>query len=110
MIIIFGLIAVVFCICIFLGWFFTHKASRKERLMMIEKGINPNDVQQKGTDMKLSFLKIGIVIIGLSVGLGIIGILVELNALGSSNAFPLAILGASGGLALVIASRLSSKR
>lgn len=78
--------------------------------MMIEKGINPHDVQTKGEGLKGSFFKVGIVIVGLSIGLGLIGILVELNALGHSQAFPMAILGVCGGLALVIANRLSSKR
>ena len=108
--IIFGLIVINFCICIFLAWFFTHKAKHEERLMMIEKGMNPNEELNKESGLKSAMFIIGIVVIGLSVGLAIIAILVEFHSLGESNAVPMSILGTCGGVALVIANRLSSNK
>lgn len=108
--IIFGLLGITFCICIFLAWFFTHKAKHEERLMMIEKGINPDENQHTGGGLKSALFKLGVVIIGLSIGLGVIAILVECHALGDSNATPMSILGICGGAALVIGNRLSSKK
>jgi hypothetical protein len=103
-----GLIGITFCICIFLAWYFTHKARHQERLMMIEKGMDPNEELNKEGGVKSALFKLGIVIIGLSIGLAIIGILVEFHSLGESNAIPMSILGICGGVALVIANRLSS--
>ncbi|WP_299288359.1 DUF6249 domain-containing protein [uncultured Mucilaginibacter sp.] len=105
-----GLIGITFCICIFLAWYFTHKARHQERLMMIEKGMNPIEELNKESAVKSALFKLGIVIIGLSIGLAIIGILVEFHSLGRSNATPMSILGICGGAALVIANRLSSTK
>jgi len=105
-----GLMGITFCICIFLAWYFTHKARHQERLMMIEKGMNPNDELNKEGGIKSAMFKLGIVIIGLSIGLAIIAILVEFHSLGGSNATPMSILGICGGAALVIANRLSSTK
>lgn len=107
-IVIFGLI--IFCICIFLAWFFTHKARHEERLMMIEKGMNPNEELNKESGLKSAMFIIGIVVIGLSIGLAIIAILVEFHASGESGIAPMSILGICGGVALVIANRLSSAK
>ncbi|MCR8556394.1 hypothetical protein KXD93_02005 [Mucilaginibacter sp. BJC16-A38] len=108
--IIWGLITITFGICIFLAWYFTHKARHQERLMMIEKGMNPNEELNKNGGIKSAMFKLGIVIIGLSIGLAIISILVEFHSLGISNATPMSILGLCGGTALVIANRLSSTK
>ena len=106
--VIFVIVWATFCICIFLAWYFTHKAKHKERLMMIEKGLNPNEGLNKENGVQSAMFKLGIVIVGLSIGLVIIAILVGFNSLGRSNATPMGILGICGGIALVIANRISS--
>lgn len=95
-----------FFLFMFLAWFYYSRARHKERLMLIEKGINPDSFSetQKQTGPPLG-LKVGIVIIGLSIGLTIISVLVHFNALGSGNATPLAIIGLSLGVSLVISNR-----
>ena len=109
--IIWGLLGITFCICIFLAWYFTHKAKHQERLMMIEKGMNPNEEMNTGGGLKSAMFKLGIVIIGLSIGLAIIPILGSINpSLVNSNATIMSILGICGGSALVIANRLSSSK
>lgn len=92
-----------FFTCILLAWYFAHQARHKERLLMIEKGMKPDLPVRNGS----ALLKIGIVVIGLSIGLATIGILSHFNLLGSADAIPLSIFGLSGGIALLIANHLS---
>lgn len=108
--IILGLITVTFGVCIFLAWFFTHKARHQERLLMIEKGMNPNEESNREGGLKSIMVKLGILIIGLSIGLAVIAILVQFDSLGRSNAVPMSILGICGGVALVVANRLSARK
>jgi Flp pilus assembly protein TadB len=109
--IILGLISVIFGICIFLAWFFAHKARHQERMLMIEKGMNPNEDLNKQDGLKSIMAKVGILIIGLSIGLAVIAILVQFDYLGkSTNAATMSILGICGGVALVVANRLSARK
>lgn len=94
-----------FALCLFLAWFFTHKAKHQERLLMIEKGMNPDEAAEKWS-FKSGFLKLGIVIIGLSIGLLIIGLLANFKSLGESGVTPIAILGLCGGGAMILANRI----
>jgi len=103
-IIVFGLLG--FCTCILLAWYFAHQARHKERMLMIEKGMNPELPVRSGS----ALVKIGIVVIGLSVGLGIVEILNQLHVLGNPDIVPLSILGLSGGTALILANHLSKPK
>lgn len=99
------LVWVAFIICIFLVWFFSHRAKHKERLMMIEKGLNVGEHLQKQESFRFPWLKLGIVVIGLSIGLLIIAILVGFKLLErGGNTLPLSILGVCGGISMVIAN------
>lgn len=109
-VIVLELLALLFGICTFLAWFFTHKARHQERMLMIEKGMNPYEGSNKEGRLKLFVTKLGILIVGLSIGLAVIAVLVEFDSLGRSNAIPLSILGICGGAALVVANRLSAGR
>ena len=98
-------------ICIFLVWFFSQRARHKEKLMMMEKGIDPKSNPYNNNGFRFPWQKIGITIIGLGVGLIIISILTSLKALeGGGNALPLAILGICGGASMVLANRLDSDK
>jgi hypothetical protein len=93
-----------FCLCIFMAWYYAHTARHKERMLMIEKGMDPDaHAAPKGSVL----LKLGIVVIGLSLGMVIIGILAYYHALGDPGAIPLGILGLSGGISLLIANHVS---
>ncbi len=99
-----------FITCLFFVWFFSHRANHKERLMMIEKGF---DIEERSKKKGIGFpwLKLGIIIIGLSVGLLIITLLASLKLLDKGgNALPLAILGLCGGTAMVIANNLGGSK
>lgn len=59
----------LFSVIIFLVWYFNQKAKSKERLLIIEKGIDPKDLDfliQKTTPPQ--WLKIGIIVVGIAIG------------------------------------------
>jgi hypothetical protein len=102
-------IASLWVVCgigIFLAWYFIHKARHQERLLMIEKGMNPNDAGGRN-GLKSTMIKLGVVVIGLSIGLFIIAMLVQFHSLGKSDAVPMSILGLCGGISLIVANRVS---
>lgn len=76
---------------------------------MIEKGMDREEQLKRKARSGFPWLKLGILVIGLSAGLLIITILVALDLLDKGgNALPLAILGLCGGIAMVIANNLGS--
>ncbi|WP_316791172.1 DUF6249 domain-containing protein [Pedobacter frigoris] len=99
-----------FCTCLFLAWFFSHRAKHKERLMMIEKGLNPIDEENKYKRPQSFGLMLGLIIFGLGIGLVIIAVLVNLDALGKSDATPVAILALCGGSALIIGGYIENRK
>lgn len=59
----------LFSIIIFLVWYFNHRAKAKERLLIIEKGVEPKDLHllmEKTPPPQ--YLKIGIIAIGIALG------------------------------------------
>jgi len=103
------LVWITFFICVFLAWFFSHKAKHKERMVKIEKGLDVDKPLREGEISRFPWLKLGVVIIGLSVGLLIIAVFVSLGLLHKGgNALPLSILGICGGVSFVIANYLNS--
>ncbi|UYQ95951.1 hypothetical protein MKQ68_12655 [Chitinophaga horti] len=106
----FSLLCFTSCILIFLAWFFSHTARHKERLLMIEKGMNPDAEGSARPNARKALFKLAVVVIGLSIGLALIGILAEFERLGRSGAIPISILGLCGGIALIIANHLSKPK
>ncbi len=112
------LVWIAFIICLFLAWFFSHKAKHKERMLMIEKGRNVDELSKKETGFdkplreeisRFPWLKLGVVITGLSVGLLIVGVLAKLDLLHKvGGALPLSILGICGGVSFIIANYLNN--
>ncbi len=96
-------------VCLFLAWYFSHKARHEERKMLIEKGLNADDFVKEEKGFKFPWLKLGMVIVGLSVGMGVIAILVNLDLTGRSDAIFPAILGICGGSSLVIAHYIDKR-
>ena len=105
------LIWIAFIICLFLVWFFSHRANHKERLMMIEKGMDVEEAGKKKPGFRFPWFKIGLLIVGLSVGLLLIALLAATKKLDQGgNTLPLAILGVCGGLSMVIANYLDKDK
>jgi len=96
-------------ICVFLAWFFRHKDGHKERMKLIEQGINPTE--KASAERTMNIMRVAIVIVGISIGLIIIAVLVRHKLLNHyGNAFPLAILGLCGGVSLIIANLINRNR
>lgn len=107
----FLIVWLAFMACGFLGWYFSHRARHKEKLMLIEKGVSPEDLRKKEHRSKLSWAKVGIVVLGLSIGLLSISIFItQLHLINDSPATIMAILGICGGTALVLANRIDHKK
>lgn len=106
--IIYGCIAIAIIICLFLVWFFSHRASHQERMLRIEMGIQP---EQKKGDRQSVWIKIAFLLGGLGVALLLISILVSLKMLDSGgNALPLALIGICGGVSMLLANRYTEKK
>ncbi|MDT3404231.1 DUF6249 domain-containing protein [Mucilaginibacter terrae] len=87
--------------CLFLTWYFWHRANSKERLFLLEKGLDPKETVDKMPGASL--LKVGIIIIGLSIGLLFIYVLDKFVAVHAQLGLP--ILGISGGISMIIANK-----
>ncbi len=71
--------------------------------MLIEKGVNTEKILKKDR-FKISWLKLGIIIVGLGLGLALVGILLQLQLIKGGDPFVLAILVLSVGLSFIIAN------
>lgn len=58
------ILIITFVVAIFLAWFFIYKAKTKERLLLIEKGVDLNKIPKVKT-LEFPWLKIGV---GLACG------------------------------------------
>ena len=100
------ILLVFFLTALFLTWFFTHKARVKERLLLIEKGIDLSTLP-KSKNFKVFFpwLKIGIVITSISIGLLLGAFLVEMPAFSkiAGGQLPLLLIFLFGGIGMIFA-------
>lgn len=94
-------ITITSIVCLFLTWYFWFKARQQERLLLIEKGI---EGQSPVKENNSGLLKLGIVLIGLSVGLLTIHLLHNLGGLNIGDSAGLSIMGISGGISLIVAN------
>ena len=65
--IIFGILLFFFLTGLFLTWFFSHKARTKERLLLIEKGVDISNLSMGPSPFL--WLKIGILLFSTALGL-----------------------------------------
>jgi hypothetical protein len=63
------ILILVASVALFLGWFFVRQAKFKERLLLIEKGIEIKELNDKGSkSQNIIWLRIGIIITGTALG------------------------------------------
>jgi hypothetical protein len=64
-----AIVTICFLAGVFFSWYFVHSAKVKERLILIEKGVDISNLPQTG-NFKFNFpwLKIGMIITGASLG------------------------------------------
>jgi len=104
-----AVLLVTFMICVFLTWYFSHNARTKERLILIEKGVDPEVLFRKGQRFRFPWLKLGVLAIGIGVAFGIIAFLGSLDLGRIMNELAFATLAICTGISLVIANYLGKR-
>jgi len=99
-----SIVFIFFMAGVFFTWFFIHKAKTKERLILIEKGIDLSQLphERKFVD-NFPWLKVGLVIAGMGLGLLI---LVPLEMVGME----IGGVFLFGGIGMVIANYLDKPK
>jgi hypothetical protein len=101
--IIFTILFLAFLTVAFLAWYFTHKTREKERLIMLEKGMElPDFAAGWQFNFRFPWLKMGLVIVGIGLGL-LVGTIAE--NLTSFRGVPLepVMMLLFGGIGMIIA-------
>ncbi|MEX0646421.1 MAG: DUF3149 domain-containing protein [Balneolaceae bacterium] len=96
----FTIIFVTFVIVAFLTWFFIHKSKEKERLLLIEKGIDYSQLPDRKFNFSFPWLKLGTVVTSITIGTGIAVIIME-N--GGHEGFVPLFMFLFGGIGMIIA-------
>jgi hypothetical protein len=93
----------------FLAWYFSSKGRQEEQKILIQNGMNAEDLYKRiHKRRQLWFLKIGIVIIGLGMSFVLIAILDNLHLMHPDALFP-GIFCLCIGISLVIAYQIGKK-
>ena len=98
------IVLVAFIVCIFLAWYFAHSARLKERLLLIEKGMDPDQFLKKTNAIGTSlWLKAGVVVIGVSLGIAVAGMYLI------APTYKLPLLGIFAGISFIVAHYIDRK-
>lgn len=98
----FTLIVIAFIIAAFLTWFFIHRSKVEERKLLIEKGVDHNELPEIGMpSFRFPWLKIGCVFTLGSIGI-LVGLILE-GTIDRSGSEPLLGMLIFGGLGIVLA-------
>ena len=81
----------------FLVWYFSHKSKEKERLLLLEKGIDPSELPERST-FSFPWLKLGCLVTSVALGL-MLGLFLE----DYYGAAPPLLMFLFGGIGLIIA-------
>lgn len=93
----------------FLAWYFSNKGKQEERKILIQNGMNADDLFKRIDKRRQQwFLRIGIVVVGVGACFVLITILVSLHLHIPDALFP-GIFCIGIGISLVIAHRLGKK-
>jgi hypothetical protein len=96
-------IIVLISIPLFLAWYFIHRAKFKERMFMMEKGIDIKDLNlTRKNPFQFPWLKIGITLVGISLGYFFIMILEIYFNIGAIHLYAIILLFA--GLSMITAN------
>jgi hypothetical protein len=88
---------------VFLAWFFIRRARFKERMLLIDRGIDIKDFNLKRDNpLQFPWLKTGITLVGLSLGYFFVSILQIYLNIGAIHFYAIILLFA--GLSMIIAN------
>ncbi|MBI9066166.1 MAG: hypothetical protein JEZ09_02665 [Salinivirgaceae bacterium] len=93
---------------IVLAIYYNVKARNKERMALIEKGVDISEIYKK-KDRKAGFFKFGMIMVGISIGLLFAVILTKFNLFPDVVAYFIGIL-LFGGLSVLYANQLAEKK
>jgi hypothetical protein len=96
------LVFITFLILGFLTWFTVHKSKEKERLLLLEKGMNPSELPGQ-TMFSFPWLKLGCVITSAVIGLTLGIVLESLDFFDAAQGIGMLLFG---GIGLIIAHYL----
>jgi hypothetical protein len=100
--VIFTILSLAFLTAAFLAWYFTHKTREKERLIMLEKGMELPSVSEKKTfRFAFPWLKVGILVTAIAIGLIVAIIISEVS--GIRYTFEPVMMLLFGGIGMIIA-------
>ncbi len=86
-----GVLLLALVAAVFFYWYFSHKARTRERLLIIEKGLDPSVLpMQEGLFKNFSFpwVKLGVVIASAALGLLVATLVVELPFMRTGSDHP----------------------
>lgn len=99
-----SIVFIFFMAGVFLTWFFIHKAKTKERLLMIEKGVDISQIpQERKLITNFPWLKIGIVAAFMGFGLTI-------GDTDSNMIITMGVLLLFGGIGMILANYLDRSK
>ena len=100
-----AIVFMFFMACVFFTWFFIHRARTKERLLLIEKGIDLSSLPKSGqfkANFNFPWLKIGIMITSISVGM-LLSVILLLNNVTNLDILHPTLMFAFGGIGMILA-------
>jgi hypothetical protein len=107
--IIFAILFLAFLTVAFLAWYFTHKTREKERLIMLEKGMELPELSNGWQfNFRFPWLKAGFVITGIGLGL-LVGTIAENVTSFRGAALEPVMMLLFGGIGMIIAHYVDRK-
>lgn len=109
----FVIILILFVVSIFFVWFFSHQARVKERMMLIEKGIDLYSLPKSGKfRIRFPWFKIGIVLTSIATGLmlGVFLMAIPFFASVAAGNLPLPLMFLFGGIGMILAHFLDKPK
>jgi len=107
----FVILLMFFLTGIFLTWFFIHKAREKERLLLIEKGVDLSKLPiSEKFKINFPWLKIGIIVTSISTGVLLGAILMPFYGNPKADLFMPILMFLFGGIGFILASILDKPK
>lgn len=107
--ILYALILMTLIVCLFFVWYFSHKAKHQEKMLRIEMGISETPKESEKNIFSHLWLKLAFLVIGQGLAFLIISFLVAAKWL-NNDGLPIAIFAIMGGLSMIAAHKVLSKK
>lgn len=107
--ILYALILMTLIICLFLVWYFSHKAKHQEKMLRIEMGISEMPKENEKNMFSQLWLKIAFLVIGQGLAFLIIAFLANLKLL-NNGVLPIGIFTIMGGASMIAAHKVLSQK